>query len=142
MVLREAFSFRSKVTTASWGAGKLGQDLDELTHAVNGVIARRVKAERASLGIGLAELAELSGVPLATLIGVEHERAGCTAVELWKISLALDVSVTDLCTPSRDQNPLGRLYELLRDGLRRPGARCLLSSRNSSVILRSSRQIH
>jgi transcriptional regulator with XRE-family HTH domain len=109
---------------------------------VNGVIARRVKAERGNLGIGLAELAERSGVTLSTRIGIEHERAGCTAIELWKISLAFDVSVTDLCTPSREQNPLGRLYELLKDGLRRSDGRCLLNGPNSGVTFRSSRQIH
>jgi len=94
------------------GAGKLGRNLEELTRAVNGVIARRVKAQRAKLGMSLAELAQASGVRPSKLDGLEHHRIGCSAIELWKISLALGVSISDLCEPGRDRAPIEALNRI------------------------------
>lgn len=84
----------------------MGRDLEELTRAVNGVIARRVSAQRAKLGMSLAELAEASGVGLSKLDRLEHRRTGCSAIELWKISLALDISISELCEPGRGKTSL------------------------------------
>lgn len=94
------------------GGEELGRDLDELTRAVNGVIARRVGAERARLGLSLKALAETSGVPLSTLESLELRRAGCSAIELWRISLALDVSISALCEPGQDRAPLEALRRI------------------------------
>jgi transcriptional regulator with XRE-family HTH domain len=113
------------------GAGKLGRNLDELACAVNGVIARRVKAQRGKVGMSLAELAAISGVAASTLANLEGLHAGCSAVELWKISLALDIPVSDLCTPSRDNGPVGRFYSFMRGG-----------RSSGRAILESSKRIH
>lgn len=92
------------------GGEELGRELDELTRAVNGVIARRVKAERTKLGLSLHALADTSGVALSTLESLELNRAGCSAIELWRISLALGVSISALCEPGEDRAP----FEALR----------------------------
>jgi transcriptional regulator with XRE-family HTH domain len=95
------------------GVGTLGRNLDDLSRVVNGVIARRVKTERESLGMSLATLAEVSGVSLSTMDSLEHRRAGCSAMELWKISLALDISISDLCEPRLDKSTSGASNRLL-----------------------------
>jgi transcriptional regulator with XRE-family HTH domain len=124
------------------GAGKLGRNLDELACAVNGVIARRVRAQRGKVGMSLAELAAISGVAASTLANLESQQAGCSAVELWKISLALDIPVSDLCTPSRDGGPIERLYSLMR-GSSRPGGGDVAVGRSfDGAILESSKRIH
>jgi transcriptional regulator with XRE-family HTH domain len=112
------------ITDFILGAGTLGRDLDELARAVNGVIARRVKAERERLGMSLAALAEASGVALSTVDSLEHRRAGCSARELWKISLALDISISELCEPGRDKAPIRTSNRLVWSARRlaRPGA--------------------
>ncbi|MGH6964862.1 MAG: helix-turn-helix domain-containing protein, partial [Phenylobacterium sp.] len=122
------------------GVGKLGRDPDELTRAVNGVIARRVRAQRGKLGMSLAELAQASGVALSTLNSLEERRAGCSAIELWKLSLALDVPIAELCAPSPDRSPLERLYSFMRG--HPPGRACGTVMTVPSVILRSPRRIH
>jgi transcriptional regulator with XRE-family HTH domain len=90
----------------------------------------------------LAELAAASGVALSTLTNLEHQQTGCSAVELWKISLALDVPISDLCSPSRDNGPLERLYSFVRGGPRHPGGRSVVAGTNSSAIFMSSKRIH
>jgi transcriptional regulator with XRE-family HTH domain len=106
------------------GAATLGRDLDELTRAVNGVLARRVKAERERLGMSLATLAKVSGVALATVESLEQRRAGCSAMELWRISLALDISISELCEPGRDKAPISASNRLVWSVLHpaKPGA--------------------
>ena len=117
------------------GAGKLGRNLEELTHAVNGVIARRVKAQRAKLGMSLAELAETSGVRLSKLDGLEHRRTGCSAIELWKISLALDVSISELCEPGRDKAPIAALNRIAR-------ASGLTAAKRDATTAPNPRRVH
>ena len=112
------------------GAGKLGRNLEELTRAVNGVIARRVRAQRAKLGMSLAELAEASGVRLSRLDGLEHRRTGCSAIELWKISLALGVSISELCEPGRDRAPMEALNRIMRAGRSTAGKRDVVTGPN------------
>jgi transcriptional regulator with XRE-family HTH domain len=92
--------------------------------------------------MSLAELAEGSGVALSTLNNLELRRAGCSAVELWKISLTLDVPISELCAPSPDRNPLERLYSFMRGHPPGPGRGAVMTGPNSSWIFRSSKQIH
>jgi hypothetical protein len=101
------------------GGGKLGRDLDELTRAVNGVIARRVEAERTKLGLSLRALAQASGVALSTLESLELRRTGCSAIQLWRISLALGVSISALCEPGPDRAPFEALRRI-REGAPTP----------------------
>lgn len=124
------------------GVGKLGRDLDELTRAVNGVIARRVRAQRGQLGMSLDELAQASGVALSTLNNLELRRAGCSAVELWKISLTLGVPISELCTPSPDRNPLERLYSFMKGHPPGSGRSTVMTGLNSGAIFGSSKRIH
>jgi transcriptional regulator with XRE-family HTH domain len=116
------------------GAGKLGRNLEELTRAVNGVIARRVKAQRGKLGMSLAELAAASGVRLSKLDGLEHRRTGCSAIELWKISLALDVSISELCEPGRDRAPVEALNRIVRASRSTARKRGMMTDPNSRRV--------
>jgi transcriptional regulator with XRE-family HTH domain len=83
--------------TAILRSKKLAHALEDPTLATNNVIAKLVKARRGRLGISLLDLADASGVSLSTLDRLEHRRGGCSAVDLWRIAQALDVSISDLC---------------------------------------------
>jgi len=111
-----------------------------MTRAVNGVLARRVRAQRGKLGMSLAELAQASGVALSALNGLEDRRAGCSAIELWKISLALDVPISELCAPSPDRSPLEQLCSLMRRRPRGPASDTVATV--PSMSFRAPRQIH
>lgn len=56
-----------------------------------------MRARRAGLGISLADLADASGVSLSALDVLEGQGGGCSAVDLWRVAQALDISISELC---------------------------------------------
>lgn len=72
---------------------------DDPTLVINSVIAKLVQTQRERLGVSLADLSSSSGVRFSTLERLEQGRAGCSAVDLWRIAQALEASISDLCGP-------------------------------------------
>jgi len=80
--------------------------------------------------MSLAELAEASSVRMSKLDGLEHRRTGCSAIELWMISLALDVSISELFEPGRDKAPTAALNRIARASRSTTGKRDVATDPN------------
>ena len=120
----------------------MARALEDPTLVTNGVIAMLVRAHRRRAGISLSALASVSGVSLATLERLEHTRAGCSAVDLWRIALALDVSISDLCTSVQTERTAPPPRSFLAQDASDPDRDAARKDRSSSPLRRPAAQRH
>ncbi len=85
------------------GSGRARKPADP--NGLNAVIGRTLRHLRARRGHSLDQLAKLSGVSRAMLSQIETGKSAPTINVLWKVSAALDVSITQLL-PARAMAPV------------------------------------
>lgn len=79
------------------------QDTDK---DINFVVAQNLKALRVKKGLSLEKLSKASGVSRAMLCQIENNQSTPTIQTLWKIALALRISITKLLTKRQSNKTL------------------------------------
>jgi DNA-binding XRE family transcriptional regulator len=95
----------------------------ELEHALNVVIAQRVREHRQQLGLTLAQLADSSGISKGMLSKIENGQASPSLGTLARVAAAVNVPVTSLFRGLEEEHdalyvPAGRGIEIVREGTR------------------------
>lgn len=95
----------------------------EVEHALNAVIAQRVREHRQQLGMTLAQLADASGVSKGMLSKIENGQASPSLGTLARVAAAENVPVTSLFRGLEEEHDAlyvsaGRGIEIVREGSR------------------------
>lgn len=95
----------------------------DLEHALNAVIAQRVREHRQQLGLTLAQLADASGISKGMLSKIENGQAAPSLGTLARVAAAVNVPVTSLFRGLEEEHdalyvPAGRGIEIVKEGTR------------------------